>query len=156
MKRTAGWLLAGTLAVSGCAVITGPGGRLPDDQGFDPVVVRTPRPTLPNVFVMNGYLVVDQEPIRLWRRDYEVDKDKRTETVKIAWALDAKSDVQWPDPGVAITFEPKLDRPCEVRGARRKVLVCTLPYRSKASYKYTLRVLDEKIKPLDPNIVNME
>lgn len=154
MKRTAGWLLAGTLAVSGCTVITGQGGRLPDDQGFDPAVVRAPRPTLPNVFVMNGHLVVDQEPIRLWLRDY----DKETKTVKIAWALAANSDAQWPDPRVAIAFEPKLEPPCEVRGARRKVLVCTLPYKQKAAYKYTLRVLDDKVKPppLDPNIVNME
>ena len=157
MKRTAGWLLAGTLAVSGCTVITEPGGRLPDDQGFDPVVVRTPRPTLPNVFVINGQLVVDQEPIRLWRRDYEVNKDKRTETVKIAWALAANSDTKWPDPKLAITFRPELKAECEVRGTGSKVLECTLPYRSMATYKYTLRAIDGKSTlVLDPNIVNME
>lgn len=153
MKRTAGWLLAGTLAVSGCTVITGPAGRLPDDQGFDPVVVRTPRPTLPNVFVINGQLVVDQEPIRLWLRDY----DKERKTVQIAWALAANSETKWPDPKLAITFRPELKAECEVRGASSKVLECTLPYRQKATYKYTLRAIDGKSSlVLDPNIVNME
>ena len=153
MKRTAGWLLAGTLAVSGCTVITEPAGRLPNDQGFDPVVVRAPRPTLPNVFVMNGHLVVDQEPIRLWLRDY----DKERKTVKIAWALAANSETKWPDPKLAITFRPELKAECEVRGKGSKVLECALPYRSMATYKYTLRAIDGKSTlVLDPNIVNME
>lgn len=157
MKRTAGWL-AGVLLVSGCAVITDRSGRLPDDKGFDPAAVRAPQSKQPNVFVVKGSLVVDQEPIRLWLRDYDADKDRRT--VRIAWALDANSDVQWPDPSVAIVFDPdpKLERPCEVRGARKKVLVCTLPYRQKATFKYTLKALDGDIRlpALDPNIVNME
>ena len=153
MNRTAGWLLAGTLAVSGCTVISDPAGRLPNDQGFDPVVVRTPRPTLPNVFVTNGQLVVDQEPIRLWLRDY--DKEKRT--VKIAWALAANSDMQWPDPKVAIAFRPPLKIECEVRGAGRKILECPLPYERHARYKYTLKAFDGKSTlVLDPEIVNME
>jgi hypothetical protein len=153
MKRTIGWLLAGTLAVSGCTVISGPAGRLPNDQGFDPAVVRTPRPTLPNVFVMNGQLVVDQEPIRLWLRDY----DKEKKTVKIAWALAANSETKWPDRKVAIAFRPELKAECEVLGAGRKVLECTLPYRQKATYKYTLRAIDGNTTlVLDPEIVNME
>jgi hypothetical protein len=154
MKRTAGWWLAGTMAVSGCTVISDPAGRLPNDQGFDPVVVRTPRPTLPNVFVANGYLVVDQEPIRLFLRDY--DQEKRT--VKISWALAANSDTQWPEPKDAIAFSPEPKRSCEVRGVGRKVLECTLVYERHAKYKYTLKVIGEKVKPppLDPNIVNME
>jgi hypothetical protein len=156
MRRTAGWLLAGTVAISGCTVISGPAGRLPNDQGFDPVVVRTPRPTLPNVFVTTGHLVVDQEPIRLWLRDY--GNDKVNGTAKIAWELDANSDSQWPKPEEAIVFSPPLERhPCEVRGVRRKVLLCTLPYKEKASYKYTLKAMDGKSTiVLDPNIVNME
>ncbi len=108
---------------------------MPDDKGFDPVVVRAPRPTLPNVFVVNGHLVVDQEPIRLWLSDY--DKEKRT--VKIAWALAANSDTQWPEPKEAIAFSPEPKRHCEVRGASRKVLECTLPYERHARYKYTLK-----------------
>jgi hypothetical protein len=153
MKRTAGWLLAGTLAVSGCTVITEPAGRLPNDQGFDPVVVRAPRPTLPNVFVMNGHLVVDQEPIRLWLRDY----DKERKTVKIAWALAANSETKWPDAKLAIAFRPELKVECEVRGTGSKVLECTLPYRQRATYKYTLRAIDGKSTlVLDPEIVNME
>lgn len=153
MKRSVAWLLAGTMAVSGCAVITDPAGRLPNDQGFDPVVVRAPRPTMPNVFVANGHLVVDQEPIRLWLRDY--DKDKRT--VKIAWALAANSETKWPDHREAIAFRPELKADCEVRGAGRKILECTLPYERKARYKYTLRAIDgDRRLVLDPEIVNME
>ncbi len=114
MRRTAGWLLAGTVAISGCTVISGPAGRLPNDQGFDPVVVQTPRPTLPNVFVTNGHLVVDQEPIRLWLRDY--DKEKRT--VKIAWALAANSDAQWPDPEEADRVQARRSK-TRLRGPRR-------------------------------------
>jgi len=159
MRRTAGWILLGALAASGCTVVSGPGGRLPDDKGFDPVVVRAPQARLPNVFVINGQLVVDQEPIRLWLRDYDVDKDKRPVAVKIAWALAANSDAQWPRPEEAIAFRPALEKhPCEVRGADRKVLVCTIPYRKLATYKYTLKVTGERVSPLplDPNIVNME
>jgi hypothetical protein len=155
MKRIAGWWLAGTLAISGCTVVSGPGGRLPDDQGFDPLVVRTPQPTLPNVFVVKGQLVVDQEPIRLWLSDY--DKEKRT--VNIAWALAANSDAQWPKPEEAIVFSPPAEKhSCEVRGAGRKVVVCTLQYKKLATYKYTLKVISKSGNPLalDPNIVNME
>lgn len=154
MKRKAGWLLIGALAASGCAVVSGPGGRLPDDQGFDPVVVRAPHPKLPNVFVVGGYLVVDQEPIRLWKRDY----DEKSGTVRIEWALAANSDTQWPTEG-AIAFSPNpKGHSCVVRGKNMKVLSCTLPYVEHARYKYTLKVVGEKVKPppLDPNIVNME
>jgi hypothetical protein len=155
MKQTTGWLLVAALSASGCTIVSGPGGRLPDDKGFDPLVVRTPQPKLPNVFVLNGYLVVDQEPIRLWPRDYNLEG----RTARIEWALAANSDTQWPKPEEAISFSPDpKGRLCEVRGKDRKVLSCTLPYREHAKYKYTLKVVDEKIKPppLDPNIVNME
>jgi hypothetical protein len=154
MKKTAAWLTAGALLVSGCAVIPDPAGRLPDNRGFDPLVVRAPRATLPNVFVANGHLVVDQEPIRLWRSDY----DAKEQTVRIAWALAADADVAWPDPREAISFSPEPKGKCVVLGAGRKVLECTLAYQRHTTYKYTLRVRGEKIKPppLDPNIVNME
>jgi hypothetical protein len=155
MNRTAGWCLLGALAVSGCTVLSGPGGRLSDDRGFDPVVARAPIPKLPNVFVTNGQLVVDQEPIRLWRRDY----DREKQTVRIEWALAANSDTQWPPrPEDAVVFSPDpKGRSCEVRGAGRKVLACTLTFVSRASYKYTLKATDGKnTLVLDPNIVNME
>lgn len=153
MRRTAGWLLLGALAASGCTVVSGPGGRLPDDKGFDPVVVRAPHPTLPNVFVLNGQLVVDQEPIRIWLRDY--DKERRT--VRIAWALAADSETKWPEAKEAIAFVPDPKASCEVRGAGRKILECTLRYERHAKYKYTLKATDGKnTLPLDPNIVNME
>ena len=155
MKRTAGWLLVGALAVSGCAIVSGPGGRLPDDEGFDPVVVRAPQPTLPNVFVMNGHLVVDQEPIRLWLRDY--DKEKRT--VRIAWALAANSDTQWPDAQRGDRFKPG---PTDVRlrGPRRGQEGSCVHSPVRAPRQVQVHAegdrREEARSSLDPNIVNME
>lgn len=151
MKRL-GILLA-TAALAGCAVVhSGGAGRLGDDKGFDPDLVTHPRPTLPNVFVQNGYLVVDQEPIRLWRRDAD---DKAT--VVVAWALPARSGARWPKAD-AVSFKPiPPSLQCAVRPSG-KVLACSFRFEPHTQYKYTLNALDGDIKlpALDPNIVNME
>jgi hypothetical protein len=154
MKRLFLLLCAGALALAGCVVVMDKSPRLPDDGGFNPDVVTPPRPTAPNVFVSNGYLVVDQEPIRLWRKD--VGSDGR---VAIVWALSARSETKWLAPDRTVTFEPQppgLD--CKVRGAGLKILACSFQYRSRAKYKYTLTAQDGNIvlPPLDPYIVNME
>jgi hypothetical protein len=153
MKRLCVLLCVGALALAGCAVKS-MSPRLPDDAGFDPDAVTTPRPTLPNVFVLNGYLVVDQEPIRLWRRDVGSNG-----LITIAWALSARTSTKWPDAKKAVAFKPEPARvQCEVRGVHSKVLACSFPYESRAQYKYTLRAQDGNIDlpPLDPYIVNME
>ncbi len=159
MNRTAGLSLAAALAVSACAIVSDGGGRLPDDGGFDPVLVRAPRPTLPNVFVMNGYLVVDQEPIRIRGRDF---KDKK---VTIAWALPAGSLTRWPDADKAISIRnAKGDRPADWRctvARTGKVLSCSYTF-GVGDYKYTLTAKggdkegDKDPPPLDPYIVNIE
>jgi hypothetical protein len=152
MKRLCVLLCALAGALSGCAV-KGTSPRLPDDAGFDPEVVVTPTPTLPNVFVLYRHLVVDQDPIRLGKRD--VGADGR---VTIAWALSAKSSTKWPAVARAIAFRPEPPRlRCEVRGAQAKVLACDFQYMSRAQYKYTLTAQDgDLLPPLDPLIVNME
>jgi hypothetical protein len=157
MNRAAGWGLAGilALAVSACAVVSDRIGRLPDDGGFDPAVVRAPRPTLPNVFVMNGHLVVDQEPIRINGRDF---KDK---TVTIAWALAAGTSARWPEADKAITIRnAKGERPADWRctaATTGKILSCSYTFRP-GTYKYTLAAKegDKDLPPLDPYIVNIE
>jgi hypothetical protein len=153
MKRISVFLLLVAVALSGCAM-KDKSPRLADDEGFNPDLVLPPRPTFPNVFVLNGHLVVDQEPIRIWRRD--VGGDGR---VVIAWALSAKSSTKWPAVAKAVAFKPEPARlSCEVRGAQAKVLACSFPYESHAKYKYTLTAQDGNtlLPPLDPYIVNME
>jgi hypothetical protein len=154
MNRTAGFSLAAALLVSACSVLSD-GGRLPDDGGFDPAIVRAPRPTHPNVFVMNGYLVVDQEPIRILGREL---KDKK---VTIAWALPAGSPTRGPEADKAITVRnAKGDKPadwgCTV-AKTGKVLSCSYTF-GPGAYKYTLtaRGGEKDPPPLDPYIVNIE
>lgn len=153
MRKVSLLLLVGALGLSSCA-LTDKATLLPDDAGFNPEVVLSPRPTAPNVFVLNGYLVVDQEPIRIWQRD--VGGDRR---ITIAWALSYKSDTSWPAADRAISFRPvPRDLRCAVRGAQRKILACSFPYESRAQYKYTLTAeeLGKALPSLDPNIVSME
>ena len=158
MNRTAGWWLAGALIVSACAVLSD-SGRLPDDGGFDPALVRAPRPTLPNVFVTNGHLVVDQEPIRIYGRDF------KGKTVTIAWALSAGSSARWPEADKAITIRnANGGRPADWRctvAKTGKVLSCSYTF-GAGVYKYTLTAKggdkegDKDPPPLDPYIVNIE
>jgi len=157
MKRAAGWCLIGVIATSGCAVtVAGKAGRLPGEKGFDPDAVHAPRPTLPNVFVVNGHLVVDQEPIRISGKD--VGEDKK---VHISWALSARGPERWPPPDKAIAIRnAKGDKPADWACAvakTEKILSCRYTF-SPGAYKYTLSARDGDIDlpPLDPYIVNIE
>ncbi|MCU0769163.1 MAG: hypothetical protein MUD07_07205 [Burkholderiaceae bacterium] len=92
MKRIA-WALAVAAVLAGCAGFER-NPRLPNDDGFDPGLVSRPRPTEPNVLVVGGQLVIDQEPIRIWKRDLAAGN-----RVVIAWALPAGSAAGWlPNP----------------------------------------------------------
>lgn len=154
MKRFAVLLVAGSVTLSGCTVLS-PAGRLPDDKGFDPDVVHAPRPMLPNVFVVGGHLVVDQEPIRISRRE------SRDGKVTIAWALSARSSASWPDKDRAITIrndkgQAPEDWKCSV-SRTGKVLSCSYVF-APGAFKYTLHVRDGSIElpALDPYIVNID
>lgn len=150
-------LLLATAVLTGCAVVhSGGAGRLDDEMGFDPALVTRPKPTLPNVFVINGRLVVDQEPIRISSKD--AGRDRK---VSIAWALSARSSEHWPQADKAISIRnAKGDKPadwsCSV-SKTEKILSCSYTFRP-GEYKYTLNVRDGNIElpPLDPYIVNIE
>lgn len=144
--------LLGLLGLAGCAQ-TDMHGRsaAPSENGFDTKLNPVPRPKAPLVFVVNGYLVVDQEPIRLWRSDYT---DNR---VTIQWQLPAGTGYTWPASG-GVTFRPAPPglSPCLSNG---KLLACSFAFESKGQYKYTLTALDANgrpLPPLDPYIVNIE
>jgi hypothetical protein len=160
MRRIA-WCLVLAATVAGCAVFE-QNPRLANDDGFDPGRVSRPRPTEPNVFVVDGHMVIDQEPIRIWKKDLAAGN-----RVVIAWALPAGTATRWlPDesdkrrssPHRSVTIEPPPpELKCGVRGAARKVLVCSFDYVALARYKYTLRAEDGgKPLALDPFIFNME
>lgn len=123
-------------------------------DGFDPSVVRAPQPLLPNVFVTDtGFLVVDQEPIRIGRRDIV---DGR---IKISWALAAGSPFTFPANGIVIGPGPSRDTPqdlrCAVQGSQAKVFECSFrSAQGRSKYKYTIYVRqgDGLLEALDPYI----
>lgn len=173
-KKMKKWPLiaaAFALLLAGCAHFDRVDCRQCAVEGFDPRVVRTPNPLLPNVFVVDRkYLVVDQEPVRLNRGDIGADG-----RVTVAWALPAGTPYAFvADKGIVIVPVPQSDRAaskdrvtskegrapgtlpkCE-RSPQGKVVACTfvlLPGRSV--FKYTINVenrenLRDVIEPLDP------
>lgn len=125
-------------------------------EGFNPRVVRQPQPLFPNVFITDsGYIVVDQEPIRIGKRDVH---DGR---VTISWALAAGSPYTFPANGIAIgagtTKDAPQDLKCSVQGSQAKVFECS--YRApqrRYVYKYTVYVRHgdkEPLEALDPQIM---
>jgi len=142
-----------TVFLGGCAHFYGEA-RL-GLEGFNPRVVRQPQPLFPNVFITNsGHIVVDQEPIRIGKR--EVGRDGR---VTISWALAAGSPYTFPSNGIVIGSGPAGGAPpdlkCSVQGSLAKVFECS--YRApegRYRYKYTVYVRrgNELLEALDPNI----
>ncbi|MEP6607167.1 MAG: hypothetical protein ABJA83_00635 [Burkholderiaceae bacterium] len=129
-------------------------------EGFNPRVIRQPQPLLPNVFVVNSRLVVDQEPIRISRR--EVGHDGR---VTISWALAAGSPYTFANKGIEFPREPNKGKQppeldCRVQGSARKIAECTFrPPVGRSEFKYTIYVQNpqnksEVIEPLDPYVVS--
>lgn len=150
MTRILALVLAGLVGLAGCAQ-TGIRAEKspPSERGFDIGVWPAPRPTAPLVYVVDGYLVVDQEPIRLWRNDYQNGR------VTIQWQLPAGTSYTWPTSSAA-TFKPT---PPGLRCLTlNKLLSCSFEHQAKAEYKYTLTALDngKPLPSLDPYIFNME
>lgn len=123
-------------------------------EGFDPDVVRQPQPLLPNVFVTDaGYLLVDQEPIRIGKRDIVNGR------IRISWALAAGSPYTFPPNGIVMGPGPNRDTPqdlrCGVQGAPAKVFECSFRApEQRFRYKYTIYVRrgDRQLEPLDPHV----
>lgn len=152
-KRTL-LIVAFTLTLAGCAHL---GFECPQCaiEGFDPRVVRQPLPLFPNVFVTEGRLVVDQEPIRVGPREV------RGGLVTITWALAAGSpDIFHAKDGIVIApgSHNEQNKPtCKPpEGSKGKVFACSFrpPAKGQVKYKYTINVLlDGKVlSSLDPNI----
>jgi len=174
MKKWRLILAAYALMLAGCAHFDKGDCRQCAVEGFDPRVVRTPNPLLPNVFVVDRkYLVVDQEPIRLNKS--HVDANGR---VTIAWALPAGTPFAFvADKGIVIVAVPQTDRAtskdrvapkdgartpgtppkCE-RSPQGKVVACTFVLSpGRSVFKYTINVENresprEVVEPLDPFI----
>lgn len=145
------------IATSGCVQVHVHRGDPAD--GFDPTVVRRPDPKLPKVFVdRDRFMVVDQEPIRLFKEDA---KDGR---VTLTWQLDATSRITFPQNAVTFQkpvggdnrYQPIVPTGIECKlGAKAKTYTCSFNApRGKWQTKYTVAALDgkEPIEILDPTI----
>lgn len=143
--------LLSVLGLAGCAQTSLQTKDLePSARGFDIKLFPAPNPVAPLVYVENGYLVVNQEPIRLYRIHYPNNR------VTLQWQLPAGTNYSWPLSG-AVTFKPS-PKPAPTCLTRDKLLACSFGFESKAVYKYTLTALDNgtPLPPLDPVIINME
>jgi hypothetical protein len=133
-------------------------------EGFNPKVVRQPQPLLPNVFVVKdqfvGRLVVDQEPIRITKKELGPDG-----WVTISWALAAGSPHVFVNRGIDFPREPNKGKQppefgCQVEGSVQKIAVCKFkPAEGHSEFKYAIHVENkedkgQKIAPLDPYIVS--
>lgn len=148
MKKRNLVFAACALLVVGCQHFTQEPRR--EMEGFDPGVVRPPRPSFPNVFITsNGNIVVDQEPIRIPRGE--------PQRVKVSWALAAGSPYTFPGNGIGIDEElrKRYKFECPVTG-QGKVITCTFDRPpSGRPLKYTIRVKDRNrdLPDLDPTIM---
>ena len=110
-------------------------------EGFNASAIRPPDPNYPLVFVVNGGIVVDQEPVRPPRPG--------APTVAITWSLDSEGPYVFPD-DAAITFPdvPGSERPgspgCAVRMPKKKSITCWYDTPGNPrKFKYTLRVVHQ-------------
>jgi hypothetical protein len=112
-----------------------------------------PDPHAPSVFVVDGKIVVNQDPIIIVKSDY----------APIVWQLESEGPFTFPDDGIVITDAPnakvedaKDQFKCHVEQDRRRY-TCDNRHTRPASYKYTIKVLENGAPiqpPLDPWIWN--
>jgi hypothetical protein len=152
MQRLIVALTVSVVLASGCAIV----GKQIDPRtgvdGYDPALVTRPRPTAPNVFIdRNDFLVVDQEPIRVFR-----SKPKNeSETVEVVWALPARSNYTFTSDGIRFTNPPP-ELKCKSSGKRFACSFLMVPDRMM-TYKYEVTVMDgqRRLQVLDPTVVSM-
>lgn len=117
-------------------------------EGFSSAFVTQPNPTAPNIFIVAGKIVIDQEPIR-------PPGDREGDPIAIYWALEQGGSYTFPQHGVEIKGHPTFCSP--VTGTD---YVFSCKYRRPAPdtiYQYTVRVKDRSGRPirdLDPSIMN--
>lgn len=107
--------------------------------------MKTMDPSNPQVSVVDGKIVVDQETIRF-------GKDKRN--VKITWQLPPDSKYTFPKDGIVINDAGDEFPDChqEQNGLR---FACMNKHSKPGKYKYTIKVEGSPaVPPLDPVVVN--
>ena len=144
MHRSSVVAVAAVLLLSSCATFEstklGPikifYGR--DFTGFDPAHFTAPNGMDANIHIVNGQLVVDQDPMR--------PTPDAQQKVTVSWALSRTGNYAFPDDG-AIQFirvdDPlPTDTQCATVGGARKFFVCTYTRTRAAKWKYSIRVKD--------------
>lgn len=121
-------------------------------EGYDPQRVTRPTPTAPNLFIdRNEFIVVDQEPIRVFRSKPR-NEAERTE---IVWALPAQTNFTFPPDGIRFV-EPPPGLKCNGGG---KLFRCSFDLSTdrERTYKYIVTVQQgqRRLQVLDPTIVSM-
>lgn len=162
MSRYVGAAAVLALLLAGCvSVRVGPdqtmdiGGTnvtLMGTEGFRPSAVTTPNPNQPNVFIVGGRIVVDQEPLR--PRDESGGHPNR---ILVSWALDYSGNYIFPT-DTAITFAGGAPAVACRRGPRNRVIGCVFakPAVLPAQWKYNITVRNEAtgaVHTLDPSVV---
>jgi hypothetical protein len=133
--------IAAALVLSACA------GRV-GLEGYAPVLVTTPDPKLPNIFVSDGGLVIDQEPIRTGTVG---------QSFTVVWALPLTGPVVFGEKGGIEFADPKPINEC---ASSAKFVTCKLTL-TKKEHKYTINASRrvgtegrlEPLAPLDPHLV---
>ncbi|HEY2862357.1 MAG TPA: hypothetical protein VGK37_01885 [Casimicrobiaceae bacterium] len=130
MKKTTFLAVASSLVLAGCA-----------SNAF----VRGINPHNPNVSVVEGYIVVDQEPIVV---------PKNEKDFLIVWQLSRGSAYSFPDDGIVVARSEE-EFKCHPEADKQR-FSCVFRNSKPGKYKYTIKVLDglRPLRPLDPTIVN--
>jgi hypothetical protein len=112
-------------------------------------ILVAPNPTAPNVFIVNGKIVVDQEPVR-------PPGNQQGDPITIYFALEQGGNWVFPAHGIEIQNHPNFCNP-----VTDYVFLCKyLRPIPDMIYKYTIRVVDKsttpptKLKDLDPTVMN--
>jgi hypothetical protein len=144
MHRSRVFAVAAVLLLSSCATVENTRfGPITisfkrDLGGFDPAHVHVPNGNDTNIHVVNGGLVVDQEPMR--------PTPGAQQMVTVTWALSKAGNYTFPD-DTAIYFKKGTDEPpvaqCGRHGPSGKFFICqyTSPGPGKA-WRYNIRVKD--------------
>jgi hypothetical protein len=130
MKKSTFLAVASTLLLVACA---------------SNIFIKKLDPHNPNVSVVSGYIVVDQEPIVV---------PKSEKNFSIVWQLPKYSAYSFPDDGITVARGDD-EFACR-RESDKQRFACLFKNSKPGKYKYTIKVLDgaSPLEPLDPTIVN--
>jgi hypothetical protein len=129
------------LVLAGCGLFGGHHGR-GDCSKCQPL-----DNTRPQVSVVNGKVMVDQDTLRF-------GEGLRNVPVTITWVLPKGSNLRFPSNG--IVFEKSADGEIVCNAEGGTTFRCLNRHTKPGRYKYEIRVLegDKALPPLDPHVVN--